>query len=118
MKPLFLRLLGTLAFALVLSVTAAAQSKQGFDNRKLAAFATAAAQVDSLIRQWRPRINGATTPERATKLREQANAAFVAAIEKTKGISVAEYRQINQAARSDPKIAARIAGMYKSQKKP
>lgn len=118
MNPPFFRLLGTLAFALMLSVTAVAQSQQDFDNGKLAAFATAAAEVDSLIRQWRPKINGAATPEQAAKLREQANAAFVAAIEKTKGISVAEYKQINQAARSDPKVAARIAGFYKPVRKP
>lgn len=118
MKSTFFRALGTFALALVLSATATAQTKQDFSDKKLVAFATAASQVDALIRQWRPRIAGALTSEQATKLREDANTAFVAAIERTKGISVTEYQKINKAARADPKLAARIASLYKPAAKP
>lgn len=113
MATTLFRALWAMALAVALAGPAAAQSNSLFTDGKLAAFASAASEVDALIRQWRPKINGAKTPAQANKFRETANAEFVAAIEKTKGISVAEYQEINRAARIDPKLRARIAKAYR-----
>ena len=118
MDSLLCRALGILVVGVALCGPATAQTAEKFSNEKLTAFAEAASQVDALIRQWRPRINGAVTEKEAAKLRSDANAAFVTAIEKTKGISVAEYQQINKAARVDPDLAARIASLYKHKGNP
>ena len=118
MDSLLCRALGILLVGVTLCGPATAQTAEKFSNEKLTAFAEAASQVDALIRQWRPRINGAATKEQAAKLRGDANAAFVSAIEKTKGITVDEYQRINKAARANPDLAARIASLYKRKDKP
>ena len=48
----------------------------------------------------------------AAQLRDQANGELVAAIESAQGISVEEYREISQAAQSDPQLMARISGIF------
>jgi hypothetical protein len=48
----------------------------------------------------------------AEELRDQANAELASAIEQTDGITVEEYREISQAVRGDPDLAARVTEIY------
>lgn len=85
-----------------------------FSDAKLASFIDAAKKVDGVITAWNPKIEGAKTPEDKEKVLGQAENEAVKAIEKTKGISVEEYRQISQAARSDPQLAAKLDQLYQN----
>lgn len=90
------------------------QAAPSFSDAKLASFIDAAKKVDDVITQWNPKIEGAKTPEDKQKVLGQAEQDAVKAIEKTKGISVDEYRQISQAARSDPQLAAKLDQLYQT----
>jgi hypothetical protein len=48
-------------------------------------------------------------------LTQQANAEIEAAVEKTGGITVEEYKQIAQAAQADPELTARIEKIFRDQ---
>lgn len=85
-----------------------------FSDAKLASFIDAAKKVDGVITAWNPKIEGAKTPEEKQQVLGQAENEAVQAIEKTKGINVDEYRQISQAARSDPKLAAKLDQLYQT----
>ncbi|MFQ5774087.1 MAG: DUF4168 domain-containing protein [Kiloniellaceae bacterium] len=106
-----------LAAALGLSLAGPARAQASFDEAKLEAFVTAAVAVGALIDQWLPRIKSAESQEAADRLRAQANAELVAVIDRTDGISVDEYKAINDAARSDPALSARIEGIYQQMTK-
>lgn len=98
-----------LALSLVFGVTSASQAQEQYDEAKLESFVTAALMVNDLVEQWTPRIQGAQDETEAAQLRDQANSELVAAIESADGISVEEYREISQAAQSDPELMARIS---------
>lgn len=101
-----------LALSLVFGVTSASQAQEQYDQAKLESFVTAALMVNDLVEQWTPRIQGAQDETEAAQLRDQANSELVAAIENAQGISVEEYREISQAAQSDPQLMARISGIF------
>ena len=104
---------GAVLAALIGLATPSISQAQGmFSETKLKAFVTAAIVVEERIRQWAPRIQGAESQQAAELLRAQANAAFVEAIQDTKGITVQEYQTINEAARTDPKLLAKIQQIY------
>ena len=101
-------LIATLAFALGGTV----QAQDQFEQAKLESFVTAAIAVNELIQQWTPRINGAQNETQAAELRDQANAELAEAIDQTSGITVDEYREISEAVRSNPELAARVTEIY------
>jgi len=104
----------SLAFALLLGVTTIglANAQAAVSDDKIHAFLTAAMSVNKVIEQWTPRIEGAESQEAADELLAQANAELVAVIEGTDGISPDEYKQIAEAARTDPALNARIQEIF------
>ena len=80
---------------------------------RLGAYVAALVEVDALVRLWQPRIAGAASRRQAADLRARADAELEAAIQRTRGISVAEYRRIGQAAASDPALRSRIHRMFR-----
>lgn len=107
-----------LAAALSLSMIAPVTAQATYSDVKLKAFVTAAMAVDALINEWGPRIRDAESQESADRLRTQANAELVSAVESTGGISLDEYKAINEAARADPGLAERIEKIYRQMAKP
>ena len=77
-------------------------------------FVTAATKVDSLIKQWLPRLQGAGNHKQADELRKQANAELLATIERTEGITLQEYQQIGAAARTNPELSSLIRKLYET----
>ena len=106
-------LLLALALGCLASLPAAAQREIG--EAKLNAFARAAAAVGELGEQWVPRIQNAGSEGEAEKLRQEAQSEMIAAIKRTKGITVEEYRQIAQAVQKDPDLRQKLEGMLKDQ---
>ena len=104
----------SLGFAILLSVVgiSVASAQSEVSDAKIYAFITAAMSVNSVIEQWTPRIEGAESQEAADDLRAQGNAEIEAAIEATDGISPNEYKEIAQALRTDPELAARVNEIY------
>ncbi len=100
------------ALSLVSLPIGASQAQEQYQQAKLESFVTAALAVNKLIEQWTPRIQGAQNETEATQMREQANGELVAVIQQSEGITVDEYRQISQAAQSDPALMARISEIY------
>ena len=83
-------------------------------DAKLQAFVTAALKVGNLTDQWTPKIEAATTPEEKTKLKQTANAELLAAIQANGDMTLPEYRQISQAAETDPALQERIIKMLQT----
>jgi Domain of unknown function (DUF4168) len=116
-KGIFVRKVLTaaaLAFALAASGSAWAQAQSDFSDQQLESFVVAALAIDEVIREWNPRIQAAENEQHAAQLREEANAALLETISKTEGITIDEYKEIGQAAQSDPELAARINEIYQA----
>ncbi len=90
-----------LGVALCGITTAPVFAESTFSQTKLEAFVTAAMAVNELVRKWTPRIRSAEKGAEGAKLRAEADAELIAAVEGTDGMTVAEYREIGDAARKD-----------------
>jgi hypothetical protein len=97
------------ALALVLPPVGAAQAQEQYDQQTLESFVVAALEVNRLVEEWTPRIQGAPSEGEAAEMREQANEELVEAINQTSDITIDEYREISAAAQSDPALMARIS---------
>ena len=117
MKWSIKRSIGALMLAGVLGLASLGPSsaQADFEDAKLKSFVTAAISVSQLIQQWTPRIQNAENKAQAEELTQQANAEIEAAVEKTGGITVEEYKQIAQAAQADPELTARIEKIFRDQ---
>ncbi len=106
--------LKAVALAILLGVTTigAVSAESNVGDAKLQAFVTAAMSVSKVMEQWVPRIESAESREAADGLLVQANAELVATIEGTDGITLQEYKDISQAARTDPVLSGRIEDIY------
>jgi hypothetical protein len=91
---------------------APAPATASFSDAKLNSFIDAAKKIDGVIVAWNPKIAAAKTPEEKQKVLAQAEGEALKAIEKTKGITPDEYRQINEAARQNPELAAKLDKLY------
>ena len=76
-------------------------------DEDLQSYAAAATQIQAIVQEWQPQIEGAETPEEATELGTQAQVQMVEAVE-AEGLSVDEYNQITQLAQADPDLQAQI----------
>lgn len=103
-----------LAAALSLGMGSVAHAQAQFPDAKLDSFVDAAIEVDARIAEWSPKIEAAADENAANELREQANADLAAAIEQTEGITIGEYQEIAQAARSDPALSERLKEIYEA----
>ncbi|HRK94690.1 MAG TPA: DUF4168 domain-containing protein [Rhodospirillales bacterium] len=111
--------LKALCLALLLGATlsgaALAQAAPtNFSDAKLNSFIEAAKKIDGVIVAWNPKIAAAKTPEEKQEVLTQAEGEALKAIEKTKGITVDEYRQIGEAARQNPDLAAKLDKLYQA----
>ena len=106
-----------MALSIVYLPVSTPQAAEQYDQAKLQSFVTAALAVNHLVEQWTPRIKSAPNATEATKMREQANRELVAAIEHSDGISVEEYKQISQAAQTDPQLMDRITKIFDQMQK-
>lgn len=98
--------------ALSLGLGPALAQQQDFSDAKLDSFVEAAIQVEQLITEWSPKIEGAADQTAADEMRQEANAELEAAIEATDGITVNEYQEIAAAARANPDLSERLKDIY------
>ncbi len=101
-----------LGVALASIATPPASAGSNFAQTKLEAFVTAVMAVDELVQKWTPRIRGAEKGEEGAKLRAEAEAEMHAAIERTDGITVAEYNEIGRTARKDQTLMSQLRQIY------
>jgi hypothetical protein len=83
-------------------------------DEDLQSYAAAATEIQTIVQQWQPQIEGAETPEEANELGTQAQVQIVEAVE-AEGLSVEEYNQITQLAQADPDLQARIMSYMQTQ---
>jgi len=106
-----------LGVALAGIATAPASAELKFTQTKLEAFVTAVMVVEELVQKLNPRIRSAGKGEEGAKLRAEAEAEFSAAIERTDGITVAEYNEIGGAARKDQVLMSQLRKIYTTRAK-
>lgn len=114
---LLLALTVSVAVAPVSAQTAAPEPAPApitISDAKLQSFVAAALKVGDLIDKWTPKIEAAATEEEKTKLKQTANAELVAAIQSNGDMTLPEYRQISQAAETDPALQERIIKMLQA----
>ena len=83
---------------------------QPADDTKLKSFAVAFIEVTKVTQSYQPQIESAGTPEDQERLRKEAGAKMVEAVNEADGITVDEYNTIIQQAQTDPELAQRING--------
>lgn len=93
-------------FCMLFAAQVAAQPE--ISDAKLQAFGQAAIQVEKTIAFFMPQINAAKTKDEAKGLVDKANSVNEAAIVNTEGVTLEEYRQINDALRTDVVLLARV----------
>lgn len=79
-------------------------------DQKLKSFAVAFLEVNKINQTYQPQIQAAGSPEDEQRIRQQAGADMIQAVDSSQGISVEEYNMIIQAAQVDPELAQRING--------
>lgn len=79
-------------------------------DEKLKSFAVAFLEVSRINQTYQPQLQAADSPEDEQRLRQQAGADMIQAVDSSQGISVEEYNMIIQAAQVDPELAQRING--------
>jgi hypothetical protein len=102
--------LHALGFAILFAFTAfgPASAESKVSDAKLQAFVAATVSASKVIEQWTPRLVSAESHAVAEDLLAEAHADLVAAIKGTGGITLQEFQEISQAARTDPALSARI----------
>jgi len=93
---------------------AAARAQGVYSDTKLESYVQAAIQVQNLMREYKPRVDAAESPQRADNLRREAKGKMDAAISQTPGITIGEYIEILSAARSDQVLHSRIDTLYRA----
>ncbi len=93
-------------FCMLFAAQVAAQPE--ISDAKLQAFGQAAVQVNKTIYFWMPQINAAKTEDETKSLIDMVNSENEAAIINTEGVTLEEYRQINDALRTDVVLVARF----------
>lgn len=106
------RVLGTLFSVLaagwLMIAPATAENAVNVDEAKLQSFVVAAKAVHEVVKASAHKISEVKTEEQAEALRVELDAKFEEAIEKTDGISLAEYKEIHEAATKDEALGQRI----------
>ena len=99
-------------FCMLFAAQVAAQTE--ISDAKLQTFAQASFQVNKIIDFWMPQINAAKTEDEANGLADKGDSAIKAAIINTEGVTLEEYRQINDALRNDAVLVARVRKIFDS----
>jgi hypothetical protein len=101
-------LFSVLAACWLMIANAAAEEAYQVDDAKLASFVVAAKAVHEVVKSSAEKINDVKTDEEAEALRAELDEQFEAAIEGTDGITLAEYKEIHDAATKDEALGKRI----------
>ena len=106
------RVLGTLFSVLaagwLMTASVSAEDAVKVDEAKLESFVVAAKAVHEVVKASAHKISEVKTEEQAEALRVELDAKFEEAIEKTDGITLAEYKEIHEAATKDEALGQRI----------
>jgi hypothetical protein len=92
------------------SIQAPAADEAAFSDDKLKSFAVAYLEVDKITKEYLPKLKQAKDETAQQKVREEAGAKMLKAVQDSGGISVNEYNQIAQTAQTDPDLANKITG--------
>jgi hypothetical protein len=117
-QPAVVTLSAVLAGALILALALPLQAQdpqprqplpQQFEpsEDQLAAFASAARQVQQIRSKWQTQMQEAGSAEKAQELQVQAATEMVSAVQE-RGLTVETYKAIATAARDNPELAGRI----------
>jgi hypothetical protein len=99
---------GPVAPALAQETAPPAQAEAVLPDALLTSFVTAVLEINDIAESYQPRIEAAEDPSTRAMLEEEAQLAMVDAIEQNEGITVEEYLQISQAARTDQGVNAQV----------
>ncbi len=99
-------------FCMLFAAQVAAQIE--ISDAKLQAFVQAAIQVEKTINFFMPQIKAAKTEDEGKGLTYKANSAIFAAIIDTEGVTLEEYRRINDALQTDTVLLARVRKIFDS----
>jgi len=106
------RVLGTLftvlAMGWLMLASVSAEESYKVDDTKLESFVVAAQAVHEVVKASAHKISEVKSEEEAEALRVELDSQFEAAIEKTDGITLAEYKEIHEAATKDEALGQRI----------
>ncbi len=114
--PRFVAAALCLALVFTVPATDSAWAQSDYSDAKLESFVKAAIQVENLMREYKPRVDRAESPQRADSLRAEAKAKMEATIEQTPGITLDEYGRILVAADTDQALHDRIDTIYRATK--
>ncbi|RJS95220.1 DUF4168 domain-containing protein [Salinisphaera sp. Q1T1-3] len=90
------------------SADQATQTQSGdFSDKQLKQFVKAQGNVQSVMKEWQPKIAKADGDDQKQTLQKQENDALVKAV-KSSGLDPEVYNQIANQARNDPKLTERI----------
>lgn len=87
---------------------AAAETEWPFEATDLEAYARATVEVGEIREEWRTEVAKVDTPDESQRLRDEAAAKMISAVEE-EGLTVDEFNAISAAAESDPDLNAQIA---------
>lgn len=87
---------------------AAAETEWPFEPMDLEAYARATVEVGEIREEWRTEVAKVDTPDEGQRLRDEAAAKMISAVEE-EGLTVDEFNAISAAAESDPDLNAQIA---------
>ena len=106
------RVLGTLFTVLatgwLMLANVSAEDAYKVDDAKLESFVVAAKAVHEVVKASAHKINEVKSEEEAEALRVELDAQFEEVIEETDGITLAEYKEIHEAATKDEALGQRI----------
>ena len=102
-----------LAAALIVAAFGTSQAQSEFPQAKLEAFVAANLALRTVIEEWAPKIQNAESEAQADQMRQEANAAMIAVVEETDGITLDEFNEIGMAARSSPELESQIDQIFK-----
>jgi hypothetical protein len=87
-------------------------AREAFPDAVLRAYARAVPKVLAVYRDWEPKFAEARGDRaRMRELRKQAERELVAAIERTEGIGVEQYKRVSMTARTDRDLYQRLKRM-------
>ncbi|WP_101067741.1 DUF4168 domain-containing protein [Roseovarius salinarum] len=93
--------------------SAAAQDTQAYSDAKIEAFTTAMMDVETVRRDYIPKVKAAGSDDEKAALVKEANGAMAQAIKDADNITVDEYVSISEAAGQDKALADRITARVK-----
>jgi hypothetical protein len=85
-----------------------ARAEAALPDALVTSFVTAVLEINDIIEVYAPRIEAAEDATARAALEEEAQMAMVDAVEQTDGITVEQYLEISQTARTDQGVNAQV----------